>query len=175
MPLQFRYSVIAFALLFGGPVVAQGPASPDAALLNNVPQDIYGYDLMTSAERDAYLSGLNEARSAEERQRFVDEHQQRMRDRARERGVTLPDQDDRLDRDMSPGGVRDAVPAPRTTPPGAGGRDWSEQSRDDAVDRLRRPQDNEQQLRDPTRPVPGSPRPPENQPPGTPPGQPPLP
>jgi hypothetical protein len=88
---------IGLALGAGTPAVAGPLADAPAApvwLLAQADADIpiYGSQLMTDAERDAYRSRWRAARSDEERERVRLEHHHRMRDRAQERGVTLPEE-----------------------------------------------------------------------------------
>ena len=61
----------------------QRPAAPSEV--------IYGWQLMTHEERDAYRARLRAAPNAAERERLRREHHQAMLVRARERGVSLPD------------------------------------------------------------------------------------
>lgn len=53
---------------------------------------IYGSQLMTPAERDEYRARLRAATTAEERDRIRAEHHEQMKSRAKERGVSLPDE-----------------------------------------------------------------------------------
>ena len=55
------------------------------------PGNIYGWQLMTPAERDQYRQQMRQMSSPRERERFRAEHHRQMQERARERGVTLPD------------------------------------------------------------------------------------
>ena len=55
-------------------------------------QPIYGSQLMTQQERDAYRARMRAARTPEAREALRAEHHQAMQARAKERGVTLPDQ-----------------------------------------------------------------------------------
>lgn len=52
---------------------------------------IYGSQLMTQQERLEYRNRMRAAQSEEERQQIRNEHHQTMQERARERGLTLPD------------------------------------------------------------------------------------
>ncbi|MBU6304937.1 MAG: hypothetical protein KGO79_05930 [Betaproteobacteria bacterium] len=52
---------------------------------------IYGHQLMTQQERRDYREQMRSARSWEEREQLRREHHERMRERARAKGVTLPD------------------------------------------------------------------------------------
>ncbi len=54
-------------------------------------RQIYGYQLMTPAERAEYRDRMRSAQSAEERQKIREEHHAEMQKRAEARGVTLPD------------------------------------------------------------------------------------
>jgi len=55
-------------------------------------EPIYGYRMMSDAERNEYREKMRNARSEQERQSLRDENRKRMEARARERGVTLPEQ-----------------------------------------------------------------------------------
>jgi len=55
-------------------------------------QDIYGSQLMTTQERNEYRNKMRATKTAEERERIRAEHHEQMKVRAKERGVTLPDQ-----------------------------------------------------------------------------------
>ncbi len=52
---------------------------------------VYGSQLMSREELGAYRERLRSARTAEERNRIRAEHHKQMQERARERGVRLPD------------------------------------------------------------------------------------
>lgn len=52
---------------------------------------MYGADLMTPQERDAYIEKMRAAKTPEERVKLRDEHRIEMQKRAQERGVTLPE------------------------------------------------------------------------------------
>jgi hypothetical protein len=51
---------------------------------------IYGSQLMTQQERNEYRNRMRSAKTAEERQQIREEHHERMKVRAKERGVTIP-------------------------------------------------------------------------------------
>ena len=53
-------------------------------------QQIYGYQLMTPAERNVYRDRMRATKTAQERERIRAEHHAEMQVRAKERGVTLP-------------------------------------------------------------------------------------
>jgi hypothetical protein len=54
-------------------------------------RSIYGYDYMTGHDRDVYHERLREAKTSQERTQFLNEHAQRMQERAKAYGVTLPE------------------------------------------------------------------------------------
>lgn len=76
---------MALAALVALPAFAQEtpPAGTPAA------EQVYGWQLMTPQERAAYRSQMHSLKTTQEREQFRLEHQQRMEERARERGVTL--------------------------------------------------------------------------------------
>ncbi|HEX6007847.1 MAG TPA: hypothetical protein VFY80_07775, partial [Burkholderiales bacterium] len=53
---------------------------------------IYGSQMMTQQERDQYQQRMRTATTAEERERIRAEHHARMQERAKQRGMSLPDQ-----------------------------------------------------------------------------------
>ncbi|HEY9050915.1 MAG TPA: hypothetical protein VIQ03_05180 [Gammaproteobacteria bacterium] len=53
---------------------------------------VYGSQLMTDQERNEYRNRMRTAKTDEERQRIRNEHHERMKIRAQEQGVTLPDE-----------------------------------------------------------------------------------
>lgn len=55
-------------------------------------EQIYGSQLMTPEERSEYRNQLRAAKSAKEREQIRKEHHERMRERAKEQGVMLPDE-----------------------------------------------------------------------------------
>lgn len=54
-------------------------------------QDIYGYEIMTPAERAEFRAKMQSAKSSQERERLQIDHQAAMQSRAKQRGITLPD------------------------------------------------------------------------------------
>ena len=65
---------------------------------------IYGSQLMTQEERNAYRNQMRAAKTAQEREQLRKEHHERMKVRAKEKGVTLPDEPPARGKGMSPGG-----------------------------------------------------------------------
>lgn len=83
-------SVLRLLVLAGAISLSSAPGLAGAQTPQR--EQIYGSQLMTLQERNEYRDRLRNARSAEERERIRAEHHERMQARARERGVTLPDQ-----------------------------------------------------------------------------------
>jgi hypothetical protein len=52
---------------------------------------LYGAELMTPEERNAYIEKMQSAKTPEERLKLRDEHRAEMQKRAKEKGVTLPE------------------------------------------------------------------------------------
>jgi hypothetical protein len=65
---------------------------------------IYGSQLMTQKERNAYRARMRAAKTVEEREKIRNEHHALMQQRAKERGVTLPDMPPAGGGMMRPGG-----------------------------------------------------------------------
>ncbi len=65
---------------------------------------IYGSQLMTQQERNAYRTQMRAAKTAEEREQLRKEHHERMQERAKAQGVTLPDEPPARGAGMGPGG-----------------------------------------------------------------------
>lgn len=68
-------------------------------------EQMYGWELMTPEERAEHRAKIRSFNSEEERERFRLEHHKEMEERARARGVTLPDMPSTSQgRGMGPGG-----------------------------------------------------------------------
>lgn len=96
---------VAVALLLPAPVVIAQDKTQDKAQPRQTirDRDIYGYQMMTPQERNAFRAKMRAAKTAEERERIRAEHHERMKERAKERGVTLPDKP-RVPAGKGPGG-----------------------------------------------------------------------
>ena len=55
-------------------------------------EPIYGSQLMTQQERNEYRARMRAAKTVQEREQIRKEHHEQMKVRAKERGVTLPDE-----------------------------------------------------------------------------------
>lgn len=76
-----------------------------AAMAPAAAQDepVYGSQMMTQQERNDYRDRMRSAASVEEREQIRREHHARMVARAKERGVTLPEQPPTRGAGMGPG------------------------------------------------------------------------
>ncbi|OYV40985.1 MAG: hypothetical protein B7Z83_00375, partial [Thiomonas sp. 20-64-5] len=80
-------SALALSLLLAG-----GGLTATAAYAQTQKQEtIYGSQLMTQKERREYRLQMREAKTAEQREHLRAEHHKQMQERAKERGVKLPD------------------------------------------------------------------------------------
>lgn len=66
-------------------------------------QQVYGSQLMTRQERIEYRNQMRALKTQEERNAFRLEHHQKMQERAKERGATLPDMPPAQGGGMGPG------------------------------------------------------------------------
>jgi len=83
------------SLLIGSSALAQSNATNKASnqLASQDPakDQIYGWQVMTDAEREAYKKQMGAFKNATERDVFLQDHRARMNSRAREKGITLRD------------------------------------------------------------------------------------
>ena len=83
------------ALLVGPSASAQNSASTKApgqlASQDPAKDQIYGWQVMSDAERDAYKKQIASFKNSTERDVFLQDHRARMNSRAREKGITLRD------------------------------------------------------------------------------------
>jgi len=79
-----------------GPASAQDDSPQNQAQQRTQGQaragNVYGWQLMTPAERDQYRQQMRQMHTRQERERFRAEHHRQMQERARERGITLPEE-----------------------------------------------------------------------------------
>jgi hypothetical protein len=92
--VPFRKRLLAAAVagalsIVAGVAAAAEQGAAEKPVVKSEP--IYGYQMMTPQERDEYRAKMREARSTSERQAIRDEHHAAMVERAKERGLTLPD------------------------------------------------------------------------------------
>jgi len=75
----------------GVPVQAQQTSQQQLRQQQQSQQRIYGSQLMTPQERMAFRERMRNAKTVEERNRIRAEHHKQMQERAKARGITLPD------------------------------------------------------------------------------------
>ncbi|MDH5612599.1 MAG: hypothetical protein OEY66_09115 [Gammaproteobacteria bacterium] len=111
----------ALTLSTGFALAADQDRERDQDRLQTQEQDrIYGSQLMTQQERLEFRARMRAATSAEEREQIRNEHHERMKVRAKERGVTLPDEPPAMrEHKMGPGGM---APDNMMSPGGGRGR-----------------------------------------------------
>lgn len=68
-------------------------------------EHIYGSHLMTEQERAEHRAQMRAAKTVEEKERLRKEHHERMKLRAKDRGVTIPDEPPPRGGGKGPGGV----------------------------------------------------------------------
>ena len=73
----------AFMVLLAVPAAAMGAADAQ--------QQGYGHQLLTEQERNVYRERMRAATSAEQRAQIRDEHHELVRERAKARGITIPE------------------------------------------------------------------------------------
>jgi hypothetical protein len=86
--------------LFAGPALAADPAATPA----QAQEQIYGSQIMTPQERAEHRAKMRAAKTVEEREKIRKEHHDRMVQRAKERGITLPEEPPMGGAGMGPGG-----------------------------------------------------------------------
>lgn len=96
----FQAALLAIALIGGA--IATTISAPA-----QMRDQIYGSQLMTPEERSAYRDRMRSAKTAEEREAIRTEHHKQMSARAKERGITLPEEPPAagMGRGMGPGGM----------------------------------------------------------------------
>lgn len=119
-PLLIAVIATACAVAATGTALAQTPQRDQTQTQTR--ERIYGSALMTPQERNEYLRRMRELKTQEEREQFRKEHHEKMQARAKERGVTLPDDPPAQGRGMGPryGDAPGAGAGPRPMPGGGG-------------------------------------------------------
>ena len=91
--MNLKFLFFPLLLLFSGfSVAAEQDIPPQPSQAQVQQQQIYGSQLMTQQERMDFRAKMRAAQTAEERQQIREEHHALMQQRAKERGVTLPEE-----------------------------------------------------------------------------------
>ena len=86
-------SLMTGLLVAGAAVSAYTPPTYAAEKTQVRQQDpVYGHELMTEQERAEHRTKMRALKTEKEREQFRLEHHKKMQERAKERGVTLPDE-----------------------------------------------------------------------------------
>lgn len=109
----------ACAVAVTGPVLAAEQQREQVQAETQTRERIYGSELMTPQERNEYRTRMRALKTQEEREQFRKEHHEQMKERAKQRGVTLPDEPPAQGRGMGPR-YGDAPGAGRGPGPGPG-------------------------------------------------------
>lgn len=90
---MFKRTLIsaAMAALFSTATAAWAAEAEQVQQQTTSREQVYGSQLMTRQERIEHRNKLRTAKTAEEREQIRAEHHTRMQERAKERGLTLPD------------------------------------------------------------------------------------
>jgi hypothetical protein len=84
--------------------LGMGPLFSADLVANAAQEQVYGSQLMTRQERIEYRARLSAASTDEEKARISAEHHERMMERAKQRGVRLPNTPPAIGGGMGPGG-----------------------------------------------------------------------
>ncbi|MBZ0160665.1 MAG: hypothetical protein K8G79_11105 [bacterium] len=106
--------------LSAGLALAADPEPAKEQAQTQKQEQVYGSQLMTPQERAEYRAKMRAAKTAEEREGIRKEHHKLMQERAKARGVTLPDEPPARGGGMGPGGHR-MGPGGGGMGPGGGG------------------------------------------------------
>jgi len=105
MKRPLMVSALATALsLPTGFALAADPEPAPAKAQTPKSEPIYGSQLMTPQERAEYRAKMSAAKTVEEQEQIRKEHHEQMKERAKARGVTLPDEPPARGGGMGPGG-----------------------------------------------------------------------
>ncbi len=106
-----KQMILITALVSSLPLLSGHALAADVAAVQGQNQ-VYGSQLMTPQERNEYRQQMHSAKTVQERERIRSEHHQRMVERAKARGLTLPD--------MPPVGTGGGMGPGRNMNPGGG-------------------------------------------------------
>lgn len=84
--------IVIMSALTGALALSPGLTLAADQLQTQQQEQVYGSELMTEQEREEHRSKMRSAKTAEEREQFRIEQHERMKERAKERGMTLPDE-----------------------------------------------------------------------------------
>jgi hypothetical protein len=98
--------VLAGALFLGSglsPVLGQEKEMKPMQEQMQMQEQVYGWQLMSEQERLEHRQKMQQMKTEEEREAFRREHHEKMQERARQMGVTLPEEPGQRGKGMGPG------------------------------------------------------------------------
>ena len=100
------YSAVITALFSTGASVTIAADRDRDQGLQQAQDQVYGSQMMTLQERNDYRARMNAAKTGQERDQIRQTHHEQMKERAKQRGVTLPDEPPAgmMDQGMGSGG-----------------------------------------------------------------------
>lgn len=99
----FKITVLTSALVVSSGFALAADTQKQTETQMQQEEQIYGSQLMTQQERNEYRARMRAAKTAEERDRIRKEHHELMMERAKERGVSIPDEPPAMGGGMGPG------------------------------------------------------------------------
>jgi len=102
----FTVSLIALSLFTGASLVSAADKDKDRDRDRVQQQDqetVYGWQIMTEQERAEHRAKMRSFKTEREREQYRMEQHERMEERAKERGITLPDVPPQRGQGMRPG------------------------------------------------------------------------
>jgi len=97
-------ALVSALLLSAGYALAADPQPAKEKAQVPKQEQVYGSQLMTQEEQMAYRAKMRATKTTEERDQLRKEHHEQMQERAKARGVTLPDEPPARGGGMGPGG-----------------------------------------------------------------------
>lgn len=89
--LSLAAATLSLACSLPSPAFSAGQQGRPVAGTTSGGKTIYGSQLMTPAERNAYRQQMRSLKTVQEREAFRAQHHEQMQQRAKERGMQLPD------------------------------------------------------------------------------------
>lgn len=90
---RYLVSLMTGLLIAGSAIGTYTPAAMAAEKTQAREQEqVYGYELMNEQERAEHRARIRSLKTEQEREQFRLEHHRKMQERAKERGVTLPEE-----------------------------------------------------------------------------------
>ena len=86
------YVALVYSLLLTSSfALAANQANEQERIQTQEQEHVYGSQMMTEQERNEYRTRMNAAKTNQEREQIRMEHHERMKERAKEQGLSMPD------------------------------------------------------------------------------------